>query len=64
MMANDQSRPIGPTLPRWGVAVLPRLSTQGFALGSFRLHLWCNQGADGQLRAFAQRCGVFTIPRL
>jgi len=42
MMAKNRSRPIGPTLPRWGVAVRPRLSTQGFALGFFRSHLWCD----------------------
>ena len=45
MMANNRSRPIGPTLPLWGVAVRPRLSTQGFALGFFRSHLWCDIGA-------------------
>ena len=27
-MANNHSRPIGPTLPRWDVAVRPRLTTQ------------------------------------
>jgi hypothetical protein len=43
--ANNRSRPIGPTLPLWGVAVRRQLSTQGFALGFFRSHLWCDIGA-------------------
>jgi hypothetical protein len=51
MWANNRSRPIGPTLPLWGVAVRPRLSTQGCALGFFRSHLWCEHLPQAGQRA-------------